>query len=508
MFRTKNRKPTLGDNRVTVDAKHNEMLKHFEEQRKKLPEKCGELEKSESEYDDLKKISNKDLNNEQLSRKFFLEDKISSLKEEIDNIENNRDELKYFMDTGHLLYDYYENIQNISKSKNSISSTHSSPNNLSSLQQNSSQTSTIMSSNSIAIPNAKQHTTQHSGKCETKISINSPEKEVNHIYETKKGKKKDIKNIMQFLSTGSSPPTNSSTENASSISSAKNYNDDKNNKDNKNNACEGTSLTSQTENQPNTPLLNFRGEGSTENFQRSKYRDQYLKIIDPNFVIKIEHDEDCNFCEECGCEKNIIASEGIMVCESCGLTDLIVIDSERPSYREPPPEVSYFAYKRMNHFNELLNQTQGKETTEIPQNVITEIWSEIKKNRIKNLAELTPTKIRSYLKKLGHSKYYEHASYIIYRINGRKPPTISPEIEEKLKRMFREIQEPFAKVCPKGRKNFLSYSYIFHKFVELLGHDELKELFPLLKSRDKLHQQDIIWEGICKELRLQFIRSV
>lgn len=136
---------------------------------------------------------------------------------------------------------------------------------------------------------------------------------------------------------------------------------------------------------------------------------------------------------------------------------------------------------------------------------------EIKKERITNLALLTPEKVRGYLKKLGYNKYYEHVPHIICRLNGKQPPTIKPHVEEKLKRMFEEIQEPFAKVCPniqKNRKNFLSYSYVLHKFVELLGLDELKSLFPLLKSREKLHQQDRIWEGICKELNWEFIKSV
>ena len=45
---------------------------------------------------------------------------------------------------------------------------------------------------------------------------------------------------------------------------------------------------------------------------------------------------------------------------------------------------------------------------------------------------------------------------------------MSRETEEELRRMFKEIQIPFAKFCPKDRKNFLSYSYVLHKFVELL----------------------------------------
>ena len=71
-----------------------------------------------------------------------------------------------------------------------------------------------------------------------------------------------------------------------------------------------------------------------------------------------------------------------------------------------------------------------------------------------------------------------------------------------------KIQIPFIKHCPKDRKNFLSYSYVLHKFVELLGLDEYKICFPLLKSREKLHQQDKIWKGICNILRWEFIRSI
>ena len=62
--------------------------------------------------------------------------------------------------------------------------------------------------------------------------------------------------------------------------------------------------------------------------------------------------------------------------------------------------------------------------------------------------------------------------------------------------------------CPATRKNFLSYSYVIHKFCELLEFDHLLEYFPLLKSREKLHQQDLIWTKICRDLKWQFIPSL
>ena len=155
-----------------------------------------------------------------------------------------------------------------------------------------------------------------------------------------------------------------------------------------------------------------------------------------------------------------------------------------------------------------LAQFQAKESTEIPQEVYDALLLEIKKERITNLATLTNSKIRKYLKKLKLNKYYEHIPHILNRLNGLPPPVLTKEVEEKIRTMFKQIQGPFMKVCPKDRKNFLSYSYILHKFVELLGLDDLKSCFPTLKSRVKLLQQEQIWKGICKELNWKYIKTI
>ena len=127
---------------------------------------------------------------------------------------------------------------------------------------------------------------------------------------------------------------------------------------------------------------------------------------------------------------------------------------------------------------------------------------------IQNIAQMTEKEIRDILKKLNKSKYYEHAAHILSRLNGNPPPTITPEIEEKIRTMFQEIQAPFLLYCPDDRTNFLSYSYILFKFFELLELDEYKAYFPLLKSRDRLIAHDQIWKKICEYLRWEFIQSV
>ena len=48
----------------------------------------------------------------------------------------------------------------------------------------------------------------------------------------------------------------------------------------------------------------------------------------------------------------VMQSKGIMICSKCGLERKVMMNSEKLSYREPVREQSYFAYKRINHFNE------------------------------------------------------------------------------------------------------------------------------------------------------------
>jgi len=239
---------------------------------------------------------------------------------------------------------------------------------------------------------------------------------------------------------------------------------------------------------------------------KSNILNRYMSYIDDEYLYNY-NEKESDFCLKCGNYMYIIPVKSIMVCKECGLTEEIIINSDKPSYKDPPREVSYFAYKRINHFNEWLAQFQAKESTEIPEEVYEKIFKELSKEKIVNISSLSPDKLRDILKKLKYNKYYEHVPHIINHLNGLPAPSMSRNTEEKLRMMFKEIQTPFVKYCPPERKNFLSYSYVLHKFCELLSLDEYLECFPLLKSREKLQQQDNIWDRICYDLQWQYIPS-
>ena len=163
-------------------------------------------------------------------------------------------------------------------------------------------------------------------------------------------------------------------------------------------------------------------------------------------------------------------------------------------------------YRRINHFMEWVHHIQGQ-NSKVSRDIIEQVRTEIDKYRIsKN--DISVQFIRGILKKLKLNHYYEHMYYIYSQITGAELVRLSDDLVKKMTEMFHEVQDAFVKTRPQGRKNFLSYSYVIHKFCILLNRSELVVFFPLLKSREKLIEQDRIWKTICGELNWEFTASI
>jgi hypothetical protein len=234
---------------------------------------------------------------------------------------------------------------------------------------------------------------------------------------------------------------------------------------------------------------------------------KYLSNIDESFIDINSYIRVTDICQNCYKGEMIpLDDEGILICNVCAVNIPYLIENEKPSYKEPPKEVCFYAYKKINHFKEILAQFQGKETTQIPDDVIEQIQQQIKKERI-CIDQLTHHKTKEILKKLGFNKYYEHIAFIKNKL-GIKPPVFSPELEDTLCNLFMEIQSPYAKTCPDYRVNFLNYYYVLFKFCELLEETHFLNDIPLLKDREKLIEQDETWKKMCVELDWEFIPTV
>lgn len=271
----------------------------------------------------------------------------------------------------------------------------------------------------------------------------------------------------------------------------------------------------------NTNVLNsfFKVKGTTaessdissQQYMNSKSLYQnYWKNVN-NDILNI-HDfvVPADICEVCNKGELIPQDEeGILICnnDKCGNYVSYIVDSSKPANKEPPSEVSYTAYIRLNHFKEILSQFQAKETTQIPPEVIQSIKDRIKKERITDYKEINYDKMREILRKLGLNKYFEHIQYINSTL-GIKPPIMNEELHETLCVLFIEIQKPWAIHCPANRTNFFNYTYTLYQLCTLLDQVQYLPYIPMMKDREKQLDQDMIWKKVCEDLDWEFFPTV
>jgi hypothetical protein len=277
--------------------------------------------------------------------------------------------------------------------------------------------------------------------------------------------------------------------------------------ENKKDISTGNAVTNKNKMLESFFKLNTPNSSSMIESKNNNIFQKYLSNIDETFLDINAFLRPTDVCQSCFKGELIpMDDEGVLICNVCSKNFQYLIENEKPSYKEPPKEVCFYAYKKINHFKEILAQFQGKETTQIPAEVIENLKHQIKKERIE-YSKLTYYKTKEILKKLGYNKYYEHINFIKDKL-GIKPPIISQELEETLCNFFMEIQYPYAKHCPDYRVNFLHYYYVLYKLFELLDETQYLPEIPMLKDREKLIEQDTIWKKICEELDWEFIATI
>jgi hypothetical protein len=219
-----------------------------------------------------------------------------------------------------------------------------------------------------------------------------------------------------------------------------------------------------------------------------------------------ERDCDDDLCRGCKSLSTFVTYESFRVCTNCGLSLFEMNIQESPGYKEMENYEyrPYFRYKKSSHLNTHLAKLQAKEKVDIPQEVIQGVMKEISKHRL-DPKKINQTKVREFLKKLGFTKYYSNSIYIINIINGKEPPTLSPQMEDRIRFMFDMVQPVFQKYKPDKRKNFISYPYTIYKLCQLLEYNEFLPYLRLLKNPEKLQAQENLWKVICKELKWEFI---
>ena len=291
-----NVKNSLQNDNITVDAKHNEMINYFKNLQDSVPSLKEELKKLISEYNTKDPSRKNDI--EYIMYKDNLKEKINSLKEKINGILNNDEMNNYYLNVGLLLNNYYENIET---SKNINSNSENFEENLLNYDEITSDDDEF--------------------DYETPDKREEPKKDNNY------------KSVLNFFN------------------SRETKEPDTENNDNNINANTITNNTTPNDNvYTSMKISDFVEEKST--FKKKDILDEYLQKIDSNYVVRIKVDVNICKCKRCNLEMTVYPSDGIQICENCGLQENILIESDKPSFKDPPMEVCYFSYKRINHYNE------------------------------------------------------------------------------------------------------------------------------------------------------------
>lgn len=447
---TKNvtKKKTPRQKKGTLDQQHTDKIQLFEKKANSLPKKRKKLSDLERELVNLNAINASKYTHDDIHRKAYLLDHIDKLRSDIRLIENCTESLNYIVEVLPILIDYYDNAEIIDDG--------------------------IEEELIVAGPGTKKNILTYFAR---EASIQEKNKLIAST---------------PAIPTISSAPKNKPASKATAKRPTK-----------KTNTLTGSKSTK-----------NIRPELKPENvpepepkISRAKLYENYLSATDTSYRKPSRAKNNKCSDPDCSGEKILCQNDGCITCSVCGAFESTLMVMEKPNYKEPTQDSGTYAYKRINHLTEILSQLQAKESTDIPQKIFENILREIKKRKIdKN--DLDIFRLRRILKKLNFIKYYEHVPHILQIINGKAPPNFSRADETKIKKMFRAIQKPFSIYCPKNRKNFLNYSYVLHKFCELLDLDEYIAYFPLLKNNSKLLQHDKIWKNICEYMSWMFYRSI
>lgn len=442
-------------NLKTIDEIHKEHVDEFKKNRDSIPEKKQKIKMLQHELKQMEAENNGkpiNLNIDALKKRNNLKRTIETLKSEIEKIEKCSAEMDYFSRTGDVIYDYYDITNGVLYGQNYD---EPDPNQESGTRKRSTQ--------SID----QSHDQEQDVKKVSKIEISDELLAITNLNRKRKikrpvrkrAKKIDVtetKSVMSYLL--------------------------------------GSDNESEEDEQDTTLC-------------KATLQNEYLLMMDKEYACSKTKAAMVRKCKKCNLDMVIIYNEAIMSCPKCAESEEIFIESDIPSHRETFTEKPNYPYKKIGHCIEKLNQFLCKNNANVPSEIFTILEEEIKKHGM-HKKYITTSFLEKMLKKHQLSDYYENTMYIYSKITGNPPQTITRDEYELVLKMFTEAEELFEKKYkPISRNNFLKYTFVLNKIFFTINRSDIAPHFKLLKSPQKMKDQEKIWKQICGDLGWKYHSS-
>lgn len=176
--------------------------------------------------------------------------------------------------------------------------------------------------------------------------------------------------------------------------------------------------------QPQGAMMRFVSvsAGSSKGKLLKKYQQTIENVAPSAHDYRIDEKDNELFCPNCQVPCLVVDAEAATVCPQCEVhRNYLDFTAANLSYSQETQQdlVTVYAYKRLNHFTEWLNSIQARETTEVDPAVLDALRVEFRKVKA-STADITPAKVRAFLKKLKLTRYYEHTHYITAMLTGAR----------------------------------------------------------------------------------------
>lgn len=297
----------------TLDETHKKIMNSFQCRRELLPKKKKKLDFLISQLEKLEEKDASQYTNIDIKKRSDMKTKISDLKNDIYDIENNLSELDYYFKTETLIMDYYDILDNDDQ---------------------------ILYNGNPELCEAKE-TTLNDNMMPAETEIDKLEL-LNIMNKNKRKIKKQTKRRKRTAYTDDKNSILNFFNNDTSCNDTEQCHDDSDDDDYLDGDMANTASSPPVPSPIPLPIID---KGKT----KADILDQYMMLINNEYLCDRRKNYDfVRKCTNCNCEKTLRPSEGIYVCQECGEVEAIIIDSEKPNYKDAVTDTKPgYPYKRL-----------------------------------------------------------------------------------------------------------------------------------------------------------------
>ena len=318
-FKTKHEKTKHLVQINTLDETHKKIMSSFKNRKITLPKKKRKLQLLRNQLEKIEKTHASFYTTNDIKKRSDLKTDIQLLESDIYDIENDLSEIDYYSRTEDIIMDYYEIIDNddffLYTDNPELSEAKPDKNN----------------------NNNKQNKMDKLDVLNMRNQTKRKPKKITKRRKKKMASSKQV-NILDFFNGNINNET--PTEEFTDVTETElDFESDCNYLDNNNN----------NNTQANNNNDNDNGEDVVRIKNKAELLDQYMMLIDSEYMCeKKRTGAKIRKCPNCNLEKTLIHAEGIFVCQNCGEVEPVIIDSEKPNYKEASTDTKPgYPYKRI-----------------------------------------------------------------------------------------------------------------------------------------------------------------